>query len=165
MEQAVVHDVTLEFGIERISVTGPAGGQARIFRALADAGVATGMVLQRVLRPSGLTELSFTVDGPQEADRALGALRDGGPHTGGLSARRDAPVARISLLGAGMRSDPGLCASFYEAVSRAGTAFGLTSASATRISAVLPETDVVECAQAVRTLFGLVPEHEWALAG
>jgi aspartate kinase len=157
MERALVHDVALEFGIEKISVTGPADGQARVFRALADAGVPTDMVFQRVLDASGLMELSFTVARAQ-AGRALAALRGSGPHPGGSSVRRDAPVAKISLLGTGLRCDARVCASFYEVVSRAGGAFGLASPSATGICAVVRETDAVRCARAVRAHFGLLPE-------
>ncbi|MEV0484454.1 hypothetical protein AB0I69_28050 [Streptomyces sp. NPDC050508] len=166
MERALVHDVALEFDLERISVTGPAGGQARVFRALADAGVTTDMVFQRLLDASGLMELSFTVAGAQ-ADRALAALRGLGPHPGvphltgsrpGVpSVRRDAPAAKVSLLGTGLRCDARVAASFYEAVSRVDGDYWLASPSATGICAVVRESDAVRCARAVRAQFGLLP--------
>ncbi|MEW2121560.1 hypothetical protein AB0945_41795 [Streptomyces sp. NPDC005474] len=163
MERALVHDVALVFGFERISVTGPAGGQARVFRALADAGVTTGMVAQRVLDASGLMELSFTVAGAQ-AGRALVALRGSGSHPGVHTVRRDGPVAKVSLLGTGLRCDARVAAAFYEAVSRAGYAYGLASPSATGICAVVREPDALGCARAARARFGL-PLGEAVAAG
>ncbi|MBW8736202.1 MAG: hypothetical protein JF621_03340 [Streptomyces turgidiscabies] len=94
-------------------------------------------------------ELSFTVAGAQ-AGRALVALRGSGAHSGVHTVRREAPVAKVSLLGTGLRCDARVDAAFYEAVSRAGYAYGLASPSATGICAVVREPDALGCARAAR---------------
>lgn len=121
------------------------------------------MVVQNVSAAStGLTDISFTLPKAegQKAIDALGRVKEG---IGYESLRYDDAIGKISLVGAGMRSNPGVTAAFFEALSAAGVNIELISTSEIRISVVTRAEDVPEAVRAVHSAFGLDSETDEAV--
>ncbi len=121
------------------------------------------MVVQNVSAAStGLTDISFTL--PKDEGRsAINALEKRRPDIGFDSLRYDDQIAKISLVGAGMKTNPGVTAHFFEALSNAGVNIELISTSEIRISVVTREDDVNPAVRAVHTAFGLDSESDEAV--
>ncbi|MGW6914760.1 aspartate kinase [Kitasatospora sp. NPDC054939] len=166
MEQAIISGVAHDTSEAKVTVVGvpdKPGEAARIFRAIADAEVNIDMVVQNVSAAStGLTDISFTLPKTegQKAIDALGRVKDG---IGYESLRYDDAIGKISLVGAGMRSNPGVTATFFEALSEAGVNIELISTSEIRISVVTRAEDVPEAVRAVHSAFGLDSESDEAV--
>ncbi|MEZ0095925.1 aspartate kinase [Streptacidiphilus sp. EB129] len=166
MEHAIISGVAHDTSEAKVTVVGvpdKPGEAARIFRAIADAEVNIDMVVQNVSAAStGLTDISFTApktDG-RKAIEALERVQEG---VGYESLRYDDQIGKISLVGAGMRSNPGVTATFFEALSDAGVNIELISTSEIRISVVTRADDVNEAVRAVHTAFGLDSESDEAV--
>ncbi|MCD0482387.1 aspartate kinase [Streptacidiphilus sp. ASG 303] len=166
MEQAIISGVAHDTSEAKVTVVGvpdKPGEAARIFRVIADSDINIDMVVQNVSAAStGLTDISFTLpktDG-HKAIESLGKIR---AVVGFESLRYDDQIAKISLVGAGMRSNPGVTAAFFEALSGAGVNIELISTSEIRISVVTRAEDVNEAVRAVHTAFGLDSESDEAV--
>jgi aspartate kinase len=168
MEQAIIagvaHD-TSEAKITVIGVPDKPGEAARIFRTVADAEINIDMVVQNVSTGrNGVTDISFTLpkaDGPK-AMAALTRLKD-------LVAFErlvyDDQIAKVSLIGAGMKSHPGVTAVFFEAISKAGVNAEMISTSEIRISVVCRADLVKPAVQAIHTAFDLDADGEAVVYG
>jgi aspartate kinase len=158
MEHAIISGVAHDTSEAKVTVVGvpdKPGEAARIFRAIADAEINIDMVVQNVSAAStGLTDISFTAPKTEgrKAIEALERVQDG---IGFESLRYDDQIGKISLVGAGMRSNPGVTATFFEALSDAGVNIELISTSEIRISVVTRADDVNEAVRAVHSAFGL----------
>ncbi|MCE7082909.1 aspartate kinase [Streptomyces sp. ST2-7A] len=166
MEQALISGVAHDTSEAKVTIVGvpdKPGEAAKIFRSIADAEINIDMVVQNVSAAStGLTDISFTLpetDGP----RAIEALNRRQPEIGFASLRYDDRIAKISLVGAGMKTNPGVTATFFEALSNAGVNIELISTSEIRISVVTRKDDVNEAVRAVHTAFGLDSDSEEAV--
>jgi aspartate kinase len=156
MERAIVsgiaHD-TSEAKATILAVPDLPGIAARVFRPLADAGVNVDMIVQNV-SAAGHTDISFTLpEGDVRVAEPILARIAGEIDAGGFSC--DSDVAKVSLVGAGMKSDPGVAADMFEALADAGVNMEIISTSSIRISCVVRAAD---CERAVRILhdkFGL----------
>ncbi|MDX3237091.1 aspartate kinase [Streptomyces sp. ME03-5709C] len=166
MEHAIISGVAHDTSEAKVTVVGvpdKPGEAAVIFRAIADAEINIDMVVQNVSAAStGLTDISFTLpkaDGPKAID-ALKRVQGG---IGFETLRYDDQIAKISLVGAGMKTNPGVTAQFFEALSNAGVNIELISTSEIRISVVTRAEDVNEAVRAVHSAFGLDTETDEAV--
>jgi len=158
MEQAIIAGVAHDRSEAKITVVGVPdriGEAARIFSALATAQINLDMIVQNVsVAATNLTDISFTLprsDG-QTAMSALAALQE---TIGFASLRYDDKIGKVSLIGAGMRSHPGVTATFFSAIADAGVNLGMISTSEIRISVVVAEEDVDAAVAATHTAFAL----------
>jgi aspartate kinase len=158
MEQAIISGVAhdrSEAKITVVDVPDKVGEAARIFRAIADAGINIDMIVQNVSAAStGRTDISFTLpatDGPA----GMAALRRLQPEVGFDSLLYDDKIGKVSLIGAGMRSHPGVSATFFGALAAAGVNIGMISTSEIRISVVVDEHDVDVAVVATHRAFDL----------
>ncbi|MEU9155805.1 aspartate kinase [Streptomyces sp. NPDC048417] len=166
VEQAIISGVAHDTSEAKITVVGvpdKPGEAAAIFRTIADAQVNIDMVVQNVsAAATGLTDISFTLP-KTEGRKAIDALERNRPGIGFDSLRYDDQIGKISLVGAGMKTNPGVTASFFEALSDAGVNIELISTSEIRISVVTRADDVPEAVRAVHTAFGLDSDSDEAV--
>ncbi|MEU3311169.1 aspartate kinase [Streptomyces sp. NPDC048387] len=158
----VAHDVS-EAKITVVGVPDKPGEAAAIFRAIADAEINIDMIVQNVSAAStGLTDISFTLP-KAEGHKAIDALEKAKGQIGFDSLRYDDQIGKISLVGAGMKTNPGVTASFFQALSDAGVNIELISTSEIRISVVTRQDDVNAAVIAVHTAFGLDSDTDEAV--
>ncbi|MEU9714576.1 aspartate kinase [Streptomyces sp. NPDC047976] len=158
----VAHDVS-EAKITVVGVPDKPGEAAAIFRAIADAEINIDMIVQNVSAAStGLTDISFTLP-KTEGHKAIDALEKAKAQIGFDSLRYDDQIGKISLVGAGMKTNPGVTASFFQALSDAGVNIELISTSEIRISVVTRQDDVNAAVIAVHTAFGLDSDSDEAV--
>jgi aspartate kinase len=146
MEQAVVTAITLDASEAKVTVTGlpdRPGVAARLFRALADRNVSVDMIVQNASL-DGTTDISFTVPGfdlaisTEVAESLI-------PELGATGVTTDSNVARVSLVGAGMKTHPGVTALTFETLAKEGINIEMISTSTIRISCVV-RSDAAETA-------------------
>lgn len=158
----VAHDVS-EAKITVVGVPDKPGEAAVIFRAIADAEINIDMIVQNVSAAStGLTDISFTLP-KTEGRKAIDALEKAKGGIGFDSLRYDDQIGKISLVGAGMKTNPGVTASFFQALSDAGVNIELISTSEIRISVVTRQDDVPGAVRAVHSAFGLDSDSDEAV--
>ncbi|MGW6454782.1 aspartate kinase [Streptomyces sp. NPDC055078] len=158
----VAHDVS-EAKVTVVGVPDKPGEAAAIFRTIADAEINIDMVVQNVsAATTALTDISFTLPKTDGA-KAIDALEKAKAAIGFDSLRYDDQIGKISLVGAGMKTNPGVTASFFEALSDAGVNIELISTSEIRISVVTRADDVNEAVRAVHTAFGLDSDSDEAV--
>jgi aspartate kinase len=170
MEQAIISAVAQDRGEAKITVVGvpdKVGEAARIFRAIADGGINIDMIVQNIsAAATGRTDISFTL--PREDGHAamtrLGQLQD---EVGFDSLLYDDRIGKVSVIGAGMRSHPGVSATFFGALAEAGVNIEMISTSEIRISVVVDENDVEQAVAAAHEAFDLGDggEHAVVYAG
>ncbi|MDX6484896.1 MAG: aspartate kinase [Gaiellaceae bacterium] len=153
---AVTHD-TSEAKATVLAVPDRPGVAARVFRALADAGVNVDMIVQNS-SADGTTDITFTLPRTDlaAAEPILEQL------AGEIDAKGivyDADVAKVSLVGAGMKSHPGVAADMFEALADAGINIEIISTSSIRISCVIRATEVEKAVSAVHEKFRLFAEE------
>lgn len=158
MEQAIISGVAHDRSEAKITVVGvpdKVGFAAAIFNALAAAQINIDMVVQNVsAAATSLTDISFTLpraDG-QTAMTALARLQD---TVGYERLQFDDSVGKVSIVGAGMRSEPGITARFFEALADVGVNIGMISTSEIRISVVVAESQVDAAVNAAHAAFNL----------
>jgi aspartate kinase len=161
MEQPIIsgiaHD-TSESEVTIVAVPDRPGIAARVFRALADEGVNVDMIVQNV-SAAGTTDISFTVP-KSDLVRAESLLERVAGDIGAEGVQHDPNIAKISLVGAGMKTHPGVAADMFDALAEAGINIGIISTSSIRISCVVPAADVERAVRAVHERFKL---HEPAV--
>jgi aspartate kinase len=166
MEQALISGVAHDTSEAKVTIVGvpdKPGEAAAIFRTIADAEINIDMVVQNVSAAStGLTDISFTLP-KTDGKKAIEALRKQQGSIGYDSLRYDDQIAKISLVGAGMKTNPGVTATFFEALSNSGVNIELISTSEIRISVVTRADDVDAAVRAVHTAFGLDSETDEAV--
>jgi aspartate kinase len=166
MEQAIISGVAHDTSEAKITIVGvpdKPGEAATIFRIMAEAEINIDMVVQNVsAAATGLTDISFTLP-KADGRRAIAALERQRAAIGFDALRYDDQIAKISLVGAGMKTNPGVLATFFEALAGAGVNIELISTSEIRISVVTREDDVNEAVRTVHTAFGLDSENDEAV--
>ena len=158
MEQAIIsgiaHDKT-EAKITIVGVPDRAGVAARIFQSIADADINIDMIVQNVSAAStGLTDISFTLPRTEGAN-ATSIVKKLQGEIGFQSIQYDDQIGKLSLIGAGMRSHPGVTATFFAAMADAGVNIEMISTSEIRISIVCRQSDVDRAVKAAHTAFEL----------
>jgi aspartate kinase len=166
MEQALISGVAHDTSEAKITVVGvpdKPGVAASVFRVIANNEVNIDMVVQNVSAAStGLTDISFTLP-KAEGRKAIAALEKAQDAIGFTALRYDDQIAKISLVGAGMKTNPGVTATFFEALSDAGVNIELISTSEIRISVVTRADDVNEAVRVVHSAFGLDSDSDEAV--
>ena len=158
VEEPVVTGVATDLSEAKITIVGVPdvpGKAAQIFTIVADAHANVDMIVQNVsTTQSGKTDISFTLpksDVP-EALRVLEAARDA---VGYAEILHDEDIAKVSVVGAGMRSSAGVSAKLFTALFEAGVNMEMISTSEIRISVVTRATSAMSAARAIHTAFGL----------
>jgi aspartate kinase len=168
VEQPIISGVTHDLNDAKVTVVGVPdrpGEAAAIFGTLADAGINLDMIVQNVsVEVTGLTDVTFTC--PRgDGERALASLRSSQDTIGFADLRYDDAIAKVSLIGAGMRSHPGVSATFFRALAEAGVNVEMISTSEIRISVVTRESQVSTAVNAVHKAFGLDADTEAVIYG
>jgi aspartate kinase len=154
LEKAIISGVThdtSEAKVTVLSVPDQPGIAARLFRALADAGVNIDMIVQNV-SADGKTDISFTLpkDDLPSAEPILEVLSKEIEANGFVY---DPDIAKVSLVGAGMKTHPGVAADMFEALAEAGINIEIISTSSIRVSCVVRASEVKRAVQAVHERF------------
>ena len=158
MEQAIISGVAHDKSEAKVTIVGVpdrTGIAARIFQAIADNDINVDMIVQNVsAAATGLTDISFTVS-KTEGQKATDVLKRIQGEVGFVSLIYDDTIGKLSLVGAGMRSHPGVTATFFASMADAGVNIEMISTSEIRISVIVREADVERAAKAAHTAFGL----------
>ena len=154
--RAVTHDVS-ESKVTVVDVPDKPGVSGTLFRALADAGVNVDMIVQNVSE-NGHTDISFTV--PTEDLAQACTVLEGGisADLGAKKVTTDDSIGRVSVIGAGMKSNPGVAATMFEVLADNNINIEMISTSAIRISCVVNAEAAEEAVQHLHTAFGLDAE-------
>jgi aspartate kinase len=158
MEQAIISGIAHDKSEAKITIVGVpdrTGVAARIFQAIADADINIDMIVQNVsAAATGLTDISFTLPKAEgaNASKILQAIQG---EVGFASIQYDDQIGKLSLVGAGMRSHPGVTATFFAAMSDAGVNIEMISTSEIRISIICRESDLDRAVKAAHTAFEL----------
>jgi len=166
VERPIISGVASDRSEAKITVIGAPdkpGEVAAIFRRIADAEVNVDMIVQNAsAAATGRADISFTV--PKEnGQTAMAALRTAHTAIGFERLHYDDHIGKVSLIGAGMRSHPGVAATFFQALADAGVNIEVISTSEIRISIVCRADDVPAAVAAVHQAFGLDAADEAAV--
>ena len=158
MEQAIIAGIAHDKSEAKITVVGVpdrTGVAARIFQAIADADINIDMIVQNVsAAATGLTDISFTLP-KTEGVNATNIMQKLQGEIGYQSIQYDDQIGKLSLIGAGMRSHPGVTATFFACLSEAGVNIEMISTSEIRISIVCRASDLDKGVRAAHTAFEL----------
>ncbi len=142
LEQAIVSGIAHDTGEAKVTILGvpdQPGVAGRVFRPLADAGINVDMIVQNV-SAAGHTDISFTL--PQDdVARAEPILRELADAVGADGFSCDQGIAKVSVVGAGMKSHPGVAAAIFEALADSGINIEIISTSSIRVSCVVRSAD------------------------
>jgi len=158
MEQAIISGIAHDKSEAKITIVGVpdrTGVAARIFQSIADNDINIDMIVQNVsAAATGLTDISFTLP-KSEGANATAILQKLQGEVGFASILYDDQVGKISLIGAGMRSHPGVTATFFAAMAEAGINIEMISTSEIRISILCRVNDLEKGVKAAHTAFQL----------
>jgi aspartate kinase len=158
VEQAMITGVAHDRSEAKVTVVGvpdTAGVAARIFRTVADSEIDIDMVLQNVSSTvSGKTDITFTLS-KSNGPAAVEALEKVREELGFAQVLYDDHVGKVSLVGAGMRSHPGVTATFCEALAKVGVNIEIINTSEIRISVLIRDTQLDEAVRAIHGAFDL----------
>ena len=162
MEQPIVAGVAHDTSEAKVTVVGVPdipGKAADIFKVISDANSNIDMIVQNPSRAgAGATDISFTVPLNQGKD-TIAALRAAQERIGFEDIAHQRNIGKISLIGAGMRSNPGVSATFFDALQKAGANIDLISTSESRMSVVTAEDKLQDAVREIHTAFGLDAEE------
>ena len=158
MEKAIISGVAHDRSEGKITVVGvpdKVGSAAGIFGIVAEAGINIDMIVQNVSAiATGRTDISFTLPGA-DGEKTLETLRAAQERIGFQELLYDDRIGKVSLIGAGMRSHPGVSAKFFAALAGAGVNIQMITTSEIRISVVVSQSDVDNAVNATHRAFGL----------
>jgi aspartate kinase len=156
MEQAIVSAVVHDADEAKVTIVGVAdrpGIAARYTRALATAGINVDLIVQNV-SSHDVTDISFTVAHGDLA-KAVEIIESVAGEIGAEAITGDPSIARVSVVGAGMKSHPGVAAKVFETLAGEGINIHMIATSAIRVSCVVAEPDVERAVVALHDAFGL----------
>jgi aspartate kinase len=158
MEAPIISGVAHERGEAKITVVGvpdKPGEAAQIFTVVADVGVNIDMIVQNVSSvATGRTDITFTLPS-SDLTTAVEALSKAQASIGFESLQSDDQIGKVSLVGAGMRTHPGVTAKFFSAMADAGINVEMISTSQIRISVVVREDELPIAVAALHSAFDL----------
>jgi aspartate kinase len=158
VEQAIISGVAHDRSEAKITVAGVpdrVGVAAQIFRIVAAAGINIDMIVQNIsAATTGRTDISFTLP-RDDGQAAMAALNGAQPDIGFETLLYDDRIGKVSLIGAGMRSHPGVSATFFGALADAAVNIEMISTSEIRISVVVDQKDVDVAVTAAHRAFDL----------
>jgi len=157
MESVVIRGVSLERDQAKLTITNvedQPGTAARIFGAVADANIIIDMIVQNVSK-TGVTDISFTVN-KADLPKAEKALKLALPELGeGVNLRTEDRIAKLSVVGIGMRSHSGVAAEMFETLHQAGVNIQMISTSEIKVTVTVSEDQIDTAAKAIHEAFGL----------
>jgi aspartate kinase len=159
MEQAIISGIAHDTSEAKVTVHGVPdrpGIAASIFRPLADESISIDMIVQNVSE-GGRTDISFTLP-KEDLRRAEPLLRRTADGVGAAGVETDSGIAKVSLVGAGMKTHPGVAADMFDALSDAGINIEIISTSPIRISCVVDAGAVERAVKVIHDRFGLSQE-------
>ena len=159
MEQAIISGIAHDVSEAKVTVKGVPdhpGVASRVFRPLADEGVNIDMIVQNV-SDDGKTDISFTLP-KADLPRALPVLEQIRGNIGAEEIRTDDEVAKVSLVGAGMKSHPGVAADMFDALAGAHINIEIISTSSIRVSCVIRAFEVERAVKVIHDRFQLSTE-------
>ncbi|WP_028478103.1 aspartate kinase [Nocardia sp. CNY236] len=158
LEQAILTGVAHDRSEAKVTVVGlpdEPGYAAKMFRAVADAEINIDMVLQNISKvETGKTDITFTLPKTDGA-RAVEMLTTRQAEIGFSEVLYDDHIGKVSLVGAGMKSHPGVTATFCEALANAGVNIDLISTSEIRISVLVKDSELDEAVKVLHNAFDL----------
>ncbi len=168
VEQAILTGVAHDRSEAKVTVVAlpdEPGYAAKVFRAVADAEINIDMVLQNISKvDTGKTDITFTLPKTDGA-RAVEMLTKRQDEIGFAQVLYDDHIGKVSLVGAGMKSHPGVTATFCEALANAGVNIDLISTSEIRISVLVRDTELDEAVQVLHKAFDLGGEEAAVVHG
>jgi aspartate kinase len=162
MEKAIISGVphdTSEAKVTLVGVPDQPGIAARTMRLIADEAINVDMIVQNVSH-EGTTDISFTVP-KADLGRVLRVLEQVKGEVGARTVLADEEIAKVSLVGAGMKSSPGVAATMFEALADAGVNIEMISTSTIRVSCVIRAGDVTTAVRAIHDRFKLSDEADY----
>jgi aspartate kinase len=159
MEQAIISGVAHDTSEAKVTILGVPdrpGVAARMFRPLADEGVNIDMIVQNV-SADGRTDISFTIP-TDDLARAEPLLRAVADEVSALGLETDRDIGKVSLVGAGMKSHPGVAADMFDALADAGINIEIISTSSIRVSCVIRAGEVEKAVRVIHERFKLAEE-------
>jgi aspartate kinase len=156
MEDVVIRGVAVDKKQAKVTVAGvpdKPGIAARVFKTLADANLNIDVIVQNVSE-KGHTDISFTV-GDTDAGKAVKALQPVVKDIGAREVTATGEIAKLSVVGIGMRSHPGVAAKMFETLAANGINIGMISTSEIKISVIIGVKDADKAATAIHDAFGL----------
>jgi aspartate kinase len=156
MEQAIISAVTQDTDQAKITLTGVPdrpGIAGQVFRRLAEHEINVDVIVQNVSE-HGVTDISFTVP-HRDFDRALELCRGEGPSVGASDVKGDPAIASVSVVGAGMKTHPGVAATVFETLAREGINIEMISTSAIRVSCIVRQDQLEQAVQVLHDAFDL----------
>ena len=156
MEQAIVSAVTHDTDDCKVTVAGAQdrpGIAGRTFRALADEHINVDLIVQNTSE-DGVTDISFTVP-KDDLARAVAICEALAAEIGASDVRADDEIARVSVIGAGMKSHPGVAATVFETLAEHGINIEMISTSAIRVSCVVRQSQIEDAVQVLHAAFEL----------
>lgn len=156
MEQAIVSAVTHDLSEAKMTISGVPdrpGVAATVFRTLANFGVNVDMIVQNV-SDQGVTDISFTVP-HADLESAVKHTEHLASEIGAMGVSSDGSIARVSVVGAGMRSNPGVAATMFETLAACDVNIQMISTSAIRVSCVVDGGRVEDAVRALHEVFEL----------
>jgi aspartate kinase len=156
VEQALISGVALERHEAKITleeVPDKPGAAARVFKAIAEAGINVDMIVQNVSH-DGTTDLSFTIP-EEDLPRMKSVLDRVIEEVGAIRYSSDDRIAKVSLVGAGMRSHPGVAADMFEALASKGINIEMISTSSIRVSCVIRAEQADDAVRVIHERFEL----------
>jgi aspartate kinase len=168
VEEPIVTGVAADLSEAKITVVGvpdTPGKAAQIFTMIARANVNIDMIVQNVSSAStGLTDISFTCP-KSDAQPAMAALDADKEHIGFQSLQHDDQIAKLAVVGAGMRTNAGVSAKLFTALFEAGINIEMISTSEIRISVITRADTVNDAVRVLHTAFGLDGDDEAVVHG
>jgi aspartate kinase len=156
MEEPIISSVVTDSGEAKVSVLGVPdrpGISAALFEALAGANVNVDMIVQNTSK-EGTTDISFTMP-KADMSTAEHIVESVAKDIGATGVSHDDSIAKVSLVGAGMKTSPGIAAKMFRVLADHGVNIEMISTSTIRISVVIAASDMELAARSLHTAFGL----------
>ena len=154
----IAHDKN-EAKVTLTSVPDRPGAVASIFAPLADANINVDMIIQNIAHDTGSTDVTFTVPGAELA-RAIDTLEKAKDTIGFAELMHDTKVAKISVVGVGMRSHAGVASTMFKALSQRGINIQAISTSEIKVSVLIDEDETELAVRVLHTAYGLDAEDD-----
>jgi len=156
MEDPIISGVVTDMSESKVTVLGvpdQPGISAELFESLADANVNVDMIVQNT-STKGITDISFTMPSA-DMNVAESIVQRVADSIGADGVTHDQDIAKVSLVGAGMKSSPGIAAKMFRTLADEGINIEMISTSTIRISVVIATSDLERAARGLHTAFGL----------
>lgn len=156
MEKAIISGVTYDKNQAKVTIYGlpdVPGIAAKVFQALADANINVDMIIQNVSKGEH-SDISFTVD-KEDLNQTLEVMGKVQNDLGATSVDFDKDIAKVSLVGAGMRTNPGVAASMFTALAESNINIEMISTSPIKISCVIRRDEVEKAIKSIHQKFEL----------